>query len=66
MEMVYGDALRRNATKFPRKTAVLCEGRQRTYQEFNLRVNRLANALLKLGLTPQDHVATLSYNTLEL
>ncbi len=66
MEMVYGAALRRNATKFPRKTAIICEGGQRTYREFNLRVNRIANAFLKLGLTQRDHVATLSYNAPEL
>ncbi|MBI5967364.1 MAG: AMP-binding protein [Deltaproteobacteria bacterium] len=66
MEMVYGDALRRNARKFPDKTAVICEGKRRTYREFNLRVNRLANALQKLGLSPKDHVATLSLNAVEL
>lgn len=66
MEMVFGDGLRRNARKYPDKTAVLCEGKRRTYKEFNLRVNRLANALLKLGLSPKDHGATLSYNAVEL
>src|SRR4030067_2209748 len=66
MEMVYGDARRRNARKFPDKTAVLCEGKRRTYREFNLRVNRLAGALRKLGLGPKDHVATLSLNAVEL
>jgi fatty-acyl-CoA synthase len=66
MEMVYGDGLRRNAWKYPNKTAILCEGKRRTYQEFNLRANRLANALKKLGLDQKDHVATLSYNAVEL
>lgn len=66
MEMVFGDALRRNAWKFPHKTAILCEGKRRTYREFNRRVNRLANALKKLGLGPKDHVGTLSYNAVEL
>jgi fatty-acyl-CoA synthase len=66
MEMVFGDGLRRNAGKYPEKTAILCEGKRRTYGEFNLRVNRLANAFLKLGLTQRDHVATLSLNAVEL
>jgi len=66
MEMVFGEALRRNARKFPNKTAVICEGKRRTYREFNLRVNRFANALLKLGLNQKDHVATLSLSAMEL
>jgi fatty-acyl-CoA synthase len=66
MEMVFGDGLRRNARKYPDQTAILCEGKRRTYQEFNLRVNRLAQALLKLGLTRKDKVATLSLNAVEL
>jgi len=66
MEMVFGEGLRRNARKYPDKTAILCEGKRRTYREFNLRVNRLAHALKKLGLGPKDHVATLSYNAVEL
>jgi fatty-acyl-CoA synthase len=66
MEMVFGDWLRRNARKYPDKTAVLCERKRRTYKDFNVRVNRLANALKELGLGPKDHVATLSYNAVEL
>ena len=66
MEMVFGDALRRNARKFPDKTAIFGEGKRRTFKEFNLRANRLGNALLQLGLTQKDHVATLSLNAVEL
>ena len=66
MEMAFGEALRRNARKFPNKTAILCKGKRQTYGEFNLRVNRLANALLKLGLNHKDHVATFSSNAVEL
>jgi fatty-acyl-CoA synthase len=66
MEMVYGEALRRSARKYPNKTAIICEGKRRTYKEFNLRVNRFANALLKLGVNQTDHVATFSFNAIEL
>ena len=66
MEMVFGDALRRNAKKFPNKTAIICDDKLRTYKEFNLRANQIANALLKFGLNRKDHIAILSMNAIEV
>jgi acyl-CoA synthetase (AMP-forming)/AMP-acid ligase II len=39
---------------------------RRTYRELNDRSNRLARALLKLGLRKGDRIATLSFNSIEL
>ncbi len=56
----------RAVTLFGSKTAVVDEGRRWTYTEFNERVNRLANALLRLGVRPGDRVAFLGYNSHQL
>jgi fatty-acyl-CoA synthase len=44
------------------KVAFVAEGKEYTYQEFNNRVNRLANGLLSLGLRKGDRVAGLFFN----
>ncbi len=60
--MVFGDVLTRNARKFPAKTAIVHEDTRLTYREFNERVNRLANALLKKGLNKGDRIGVLVHN----
>ena len=50
--MNVGEMLVRNAHKFPRKTALICEGVQLDYRALNERVNRLSHSLLKKGLFP--------------
>ena len=42
--------------------AIVAGGRSRTYSEFNREINRLANALLALGVNKHDRVATLLPN----
>lgn len=54
--------LRRNATVFARKIAVRHGEKSFTYQEFGERVNRLARALLAMGLEKGDRVAFLCPN----
>ena len=49
----------------PEKEAVVDGERRLSYSELNQRVNRLANALLGLGLGNGDRIAILSYNRLE-
>ncbi len=49
----------------PVKEAVVDGEKRLTYRELNCRVNRLANALLGLGLQNGDRVAVLSYNRVE-
>jgi long-chain acyl-CoA synthetase len=60
--MLLGDLLCRNRTLFPEKTAVIFEGKRFTWTETEERTNRLANALLGLGVKHGDHVAILSKN----
>ena len=60
-----GDALRRNAYKYPLKTALRDSQRQITYGELNKRVNRLANGLLGKGIRKGDPVALLVGNRIE-
>jgi len=62
-----GDIVRRNAQNGPfRDKVALVHGTRRvTYGELNRRVNRLANALLALGVSRGDRVAVLGRNSIE-
>lgn len=55
--MNMGIHLIRSAKWFSERTAVIFQGLQLTYKEFNERVNRLANAFLSMGLIKGDRVA---------
>jgi acyl-CoA synthetase (AMP-forming)/AMP-acid ligase II len=57
--------LRRTAARMPDKTALVLDDQSLTYGQFNRRVNRLAHALLELGLQPGDRVAVLTHNSIE-
>ncbi len=57
------DFLRRPARLYPEKTAVVDGARRFTYREFEERANRLAKALLSLGIRKGDRVAMLSPNS---
>ena len=57
--------LTKTARAFPKKLALVHGPKQLTYAQFNQRANRLANALLGLGVRPGDNVAVLQYNYLE-
>src|SRR5688572_18398863 len=57
MKLNMGDALLRNAQRFPNKLA-LDDGRvRRTYLDLQLRTNSLGNYFLKQGICPGDRVA---------
>jgi acyl-CoA synthetase (AMP-forming)/AMP-acid ligase II len=60
--MTIGNILSRNAMQFPEREALVFEGQRWTYRALNERVNRLANALLSLGLKKGDKVAMLAEN----
>jgi Acyl-CoA synthetases (AMP-forming)/AMP-acid ligases II len=64
--MNVGSLLSRHAQYRPHHIAVAFEDQRPTFLEFNNRVNRLANALLKLGVKKGDNVATILPNCLEL
>jgi len=66
MEMTHGYSVVRNSRKYPHKTAIRCGDERRTYRELNERSNRLARALVNLGIKPGDRIGTLSYNSIEL
>jgi fatty-acyl-CoA synthase len=54
---VVGDLLEVGAERFPDRVALVFEGRQTTYRDLRARVDRLANALLGLGLAAGDRLA---------
>src|SRR5258708_32485704 len=64
-QMLMGDALRRNAWKFPLKIAGKDRSGQITYGELNARVNQLAHGLLALGVRKGDGVALSVGNRIE-
>jgi len=47
----------------PDKVAIVFEGKRYTFNQLNERVNRLGNALLKLGVKKGDRVAMMQVNT---
>ena len=59
-----GYLVTRAARYFPGRTAFVIDGRSVSFRELNARVNRLANALLSLGLAKGDRVALLFQNSL--
>lgn len=58
-----GDISRKGARIHAKREAVVFGGTRLTYHELDGRVNRLANALLRLGLAKGDRVAVLTENT---
>ena len=62
VDLLVGQTLRLNAIRFPNKTALIYNGLSFTYSELNKRVNRLGNALLKMGLQKGDKVGIVSFN----
>jgi acyl-CoA synthetase (AMP-forming)/AMP-acid ligase II len=64
--MNIGTILSRHARYRPEHPAIVFEDHRLSYREFNWRVNRLANALLEMGIAKGDKVATILPNCLEL
>jgi len=61
-QLLMGEAIRLNARRFPNKLAVVFRDKRYSYAEFNSRINRLANALGKMGIKKGNKVAILAYN----
>lgn len=57
------DIPRKGALHFPDKEAIVFEDTRLTYKQLNRRINRLANALTKMGFKPGDRVTVLAENT---
>ena len=64
--MNIGTLFARHARYRPEHLAVVFEDRRLNWRELNKRINRLANALLALGIKKGEKVATLLPNCLEL
>lgn len=60
--MTIGNIVSRNALQFPDREALVFEETRYTWGQLNERVNRLADALLSIGLKKGDKVAMLSEN----
>jgi len=60
--MNIGKLLTKSAQTFPDNLAIAHGSRHLTYAQFNSRVNRLVNALHKLGIKQGDNIAILQYN----
>ncbi len=59
------ELIARSARFFKDKRAVVYQDQSLSFTEVNERANRLANALIGLGLRPKDRVATLMRNCLQ-
>lgn len=59
------ELIKRGAIYFPNHTGVIYEGKKLTFEQVYRNSNRLANALLKLGLKKGDRVAFLLANSLQ-
>ena len=64
--MNIGSLLTGHARYQPNKLALVFEDNRLTYQEYNQNINRLANAMLDMGIKKGDKVATLLPNCMEL
>lgn len=64
--MNVGKLLTKSAYTFPCNLAIVHGSKELTYGQFNSRVNRLANALYKLGVKQGDNVAVLQFNYPEM
>jgi long-chain acyl-CoA synthetase len=61
--MNLADNLERTAFYFPDRPAIFEEGREISYKEFNQESNRVATALIRLGIKPGDHIALCAPNS---
>jgi fatty-acyl-CoA synthase len=61
--LLVDDFLRRPARLFPDKIAIIDDGREYTYRDYQARVNQLSNALLEQGVSEGDRVCILSPNS---
>jgi acyl-CoA synthetase (AMP-forming)/AMP-acid ligase II len=55
----------RHAAAFPDRRAVVCEGKVRTWAEFDRRLNRIARTLAGMGVGKGDKIAILAANSIE-
>lgn len=61
---VIADMIRRSAYHYPHKKALIYQDKALTYPELEAECNRVANALLAMGIGKYDRVAILAHNTI--
>ncbi|QQK74576.1 o-succinylbenzoate--CoA ligase [Salicibibacter cibarius] len=61
-----GSWIVKHCNRFADKTAIVYKEKQFTYEQLNVRVNRLAHALLDIGVRKGDRVDALLFNTNEM
>ncbi|MGC8719769.1 MAG: AMP-binding protein [Thermodesulforhabdaceae bacterium] len=61
---VVADIVRRSAYRYPNKPALIFGDITLTYSQLDEAINKVANALLALGLKRYDRVAILAHNTI--
>ncbi|TFG38167.1 MAG: acyl-CoA synthetase, partial [Syntrophobacterales bacterium] len=62
---VIADMIRRSSYHYPEKTALVYKDKTLTYRELEDDCNRVANALIDLGVEKYDRVAILAHNTID-
>jgi acyl-CoA synthetase (AMP-forming)/AMP-acid ligase II len=60
--LLLGETIVRNVRKYPDKEALVYGKTRLTYRQFNSRINRLAHALLDIGVKKGTKAAILSFN----
>ncbi len=55
----------RSASAYPDREAVVCANRRINWSEFDLRINKIANALISLGIKKGDRIAILAATSIE-
>jgi len=63
--LTMGSVVRRAAAQYPHRTAMIFNDERCTFQQYNERVNRAANAFHDLGLRMGDHIAILGKNSIQ-
>jgi long-chain acyl-CoA synthetase len=63
--MLVHEFLTHSATRLPRKVALVCDQRRLTFAELDEMTNRLANALVDMGVRRGDRVAIHLHNSVE-
>ena len=61
---VIADMVRRTSYRYPDKKAVIFSDKRLTYNELERESNKVANALIDLGVKKYDRVAILAHNTI--
>ena len=64
--MNVGEWVRKWGLLAPKKTAIIDDGREFSYEELNRRCNRLANFLLEKGVKKRDRIGVLIHNGHEI